>query len=88
MVPSELGNLSALTNLWLNNNSGLSGQLPMSLDTLANLERVRISGTGFTGCIPAALTASDSDDQRRRYAQPADLLVSSETRHIDHEGRT
>ena len=61
-VPEELGNLSSLTNLWLKKNSGLSGQLPMSLDSLTNLERVRIKETGFTGCIPAALANAPSTD--------------------------
>ena len=39
---------------WLRDN-GLSGQIPPSLGGLPNLQRVRIVGNDFTGCIPAGL---------------------------------
>ena len=60
-MPAEIGNLSNLTNLWLQDNS-LSGALPNELDNLTNLERVRIAPNGFTGCVPAALANADSTD--------------------------
>ena len=49
-----MGNLTALTNLWLKDNM-LIGQIPRELGDLPALERVRISGNEFTGCMPAGL---------------------------------
>ena len=59
-----MGDLSALTNLWLNHNY-LSGQIPQSLDNLEKLSRLRLAGNRFTGCLPAGLAAvrnSDADE--------------------------
>ena len=56
-VPADLGNLTNLTNLtnlWLRDNR-LSGQIPPSLGDLPSLQRVRIGGNAFTGCIPGGL---------------------------------
>ena len=53
-VLADLGRLTHLTNLWLRDN-GLSGQIPPSLGDLPNLQRVRIVGNDFIGCIPAGL---------------------------------
>ena len=52
-VPTQLGNLSSLTNLWLKNNS-LSGPIPEQLGQL-ELNRLRLSGSGLTACVPAGL---------------------------------
>ena len=60
-IPSELGKLTALTNLWLNNNK-LSGEIPASLGDLTNLERWRLRGNHFTGCVPAGLAAVANSD--------------------------
>ena len=61
-IPSELGNLAALTNLWLKTNQ-LSGDIPNSLGDLTNLERVRINRNPLlTGCVPAALANAPSSD--------------------------
>ena len=60
-IPAELGDLTSLTNLWLNGNE-LSGEIPAELDRLSNLVRWRMAGNDFTGCVPAGLAAvSDSD---------------------------
>ncbi len=64
-VPDSLVGLSSLTNLWLRDND-LTGQIPQSLGTLP-LQRVRINGTLFSGCMPAGLLdgpgrTSDAED--------------------------
>ena len=76
-VPSELENLTALTNLWLKDNM-LSGQLPEVLNNLTNLERVRISGNDFTGCIPAGLT-DDEETGRTSDAESLGLDVCEDS---------
>ena len=60
-VPAEIGDLGALTNLWLKDNN-LSGGLPNELDNLTNLERVRISGNRLHG-----LRACGAGYGRRRH---------------------
>ena len=49
-MPSELGNLSNLQRLYLNDNSGLSGPLPGSSTGLTSLTYLDLSGTGV--CAP------------------------------------
>ena len=52
-VPTQLGSLSSLTNLWLKNNL-LSGPIPEQLGQL-ELNRLRLTGSGLTGCVPEGL---------------------------------
>ena len=68
-MDSGLGDLSALTNLWLKDNM-LSGEIPRELGDLSSLVRVRISGNDFTGCIPAGLT----DDEEMGRTSDAESL--------------
>ena len=49
-IPSELGNLTNLQRLYLNDNSGLSGPLPGSFTGLTSLTHLDLSGTGV--CAP------------------------------------
>ena len=60
-IPMELGNLTSLTNLWLNGNM-LTGDIPSELDALSNLARWRLSGNMLTGCVPAALAGVTNSD--------------------------
>ena len=61
-IPSELGNLAGLTNLWLRNNR-LTGTIPSELGGLPNLERLRLShGNEFAGCVPADLVETPNTD--------------------------
>ena len=76
-IPSELGDLSALTNLWLKDNM-LSGEIPRELGDLPSLERVRISGNDFTGCIPAGLT-DDEETGRTSDAESLGLDVCEDS---------
>ena len=62
-IPSELGNLAELTNLWLSHNQ-LTGGIPSELlGGLSKLELLRLSGGNLlTGCVPAGLQeVPDSD---------------------------
>ena len=77
-VPEELGDLSALTNLWLNHNY-LSGQIPHSLDNLDKLSRLRLAGNRFTGCLPTGLAAvRNSDADQLGLETCADPAVGTE----------
>ena len=61
IIPTRLGNLSALTALDLSSNS-LTGHIPTELDNLTGLTRWRLAGNDFTGCVPDTLAAVvDSD---------------------------
>ena len=61
IIPTRLGNLSALTALDLSSNS-LTGHIPTELNSLTGLTRWRLAGNDFTGCVPDALAAVvDSD---------------------------
>ena len=53
MAPMELGNLVDLNNLLLMNND-LTGDIPSEWGAL-NLNRLWISGSGLTGCVPEGL---------------------------------
>ena len=53
-IPSELGNLSELTALWLWGNQ-LSGAIPAELGNLTNLTQLWINDNQLTGAIPATL---------------------------------
>ncbi|TXG56134.1 hypothetical protein EZV62_017447 [Acer yangbiense] len=54
-IPSELKNMEALTELWLDGNS-LTGPLP-DMSSLINLKIVHIENNSFSGEIPRALLA-------------------------------
>ncbi len=50
-IPPELGNLTNLEELYLRNNTGLSGPLPHSFTHLEDLNELLMDGTGL--CVPA-----------------------------------
>lgn len=53
-LPSELGNLRDLRELWLNNNS-LSGEIPPELGNLTDLEALDFGDNKLTGAIPVEM---------------------------------
>ena len=53
-IPSELGNLANLTELWLYGNR-LSGSIPSELGNLANLEHLELGLNLLSGTIPSEL---------------------------------
>ena len=53
-IPSELGNLTNLTDIWLIENQ-LSGSIPSQLGNLANLTYISLSGNQLSGEIPSEL---------------------------------
>ena len=53
-IPSELGSLSSLQNLWLSGNQ-LTGEIPAELGNLSNLQELKLSDNQLTGEIPAEL---------------------------------
>jgi hypothetical protein len=53
-IPPELGNLSHLIFLFLDNNQ-LSGSIPVELGNLNNLESLNLSSNQLTGSIPSEL---------------------------------
>ena len=54
-LPAELGNLTHLTELHLNNNYSLTGSIPAELGNLTNLTELYLNETALTGSIPAEL---------------------------------
>ncbi|HEY3387537.1 MAG TPA: hypothetical protein VGK46_13565, partial [Saprospiraceae bacterium] len=50
-LPPEIGNLSGLTELWLNNN-GHTGSIPYSFGNLTQLRYVQMAGNQLSGEIP------------------------------------
>ena len=53
-IPSSLGSLSNLSELWLSNNQ-LTGTIPSSLGNLSNLWGLHLSSNQLTGTIPSSL---------------------------------
>ena len=53
-IPAELGSLSDLIRLSLDNNE-LSGEIPAELGSLSNLVRLRLGGNSLSGCVPSSL---------------------------------
>ena len=53
-IPPELGNLSNLRGLWLNDNQ-LTGGIPSDLGNLADLERLSLARNQLSGDIPSEL---------------------------------
>ena len=51
-IPSELSNLTDLTDLYLGDNK-LVGSIPSELGNLTNLTELRLSGNELRGCVPA-----------------------------------
>jgi len=53
-LPTEIGNLTALTELYLSGNQ-LSGDIPTEIGQLARLERLYLSGNQLSGAIPDSI---------------------------------
>ena len=56
-----LGNLSGLTELWLNDNS-LTGRIPSRIEQLTNLTHVYLAGNSLSGCTPLYLRTVANND--------------------------
>jgi RHS repeat-associated protein len=54
-LPSDIGNLQALTYLSLTTNAGLTGTIPSSLGSINALKDIRLSQCNLNGSIPAGI---------------------------------
>ena len=54
-IPAELGDLTNLKELRLNNNH-LTGEIPAELGNLANLSKLQLDGNQLSGCMPSSLS--------------------------------
>ena len=64
-IPSELGNLTHLRELWLGDGNHLTGQIPPELSRLTRLKVLDLGGSELSGTIPTWLR--DMSDIRRLY---------------------
>lgn len=55
-IPDELTDLVSLTNLTLENNPDLTGNIPTDIGNLTNLTGFRIANCGLTGTVPASIS--------------------------------
>ena len=53
-IPAELGSLSNLETLYLNDNE-LSGEIPAELGSLSHLRYLDLSQNDLSGCVPSSL---------------------------------
>ena len=53
-IPAELGSLSNLEGLFLNDNA-LSGEIPAELGSLSNLRVLYLDDNELSGCAPSSL---------------------------------
>ena len=53
-IPAELGDLTNLEELYLNNNQ-LTGEIPAELGDLTKLTELQLRSNQLTGCIPEGL---------------------------------
>ena len=60
-IPPELGGLSNLEWLYLNDNQ-LTGEIPTELGNLSNLQWLYLGGNLLTGCVPAGLRDVPNND--------------------------
>ncbi len=67
-IPAELGNLSNLENLSLNNNA-LTGPIPTELGSLTALRNLTLGGNELTGPIPTELGNLSSLESLRLYSK-------------------
>lgn len=58
-LPTELGNLTKLTQLIITGAKGVTGPIPTSLARLGELDELNLSGLGLTGTIPPELAQLD-----------------------------
>ena len=70
-IPPELGGLSNLTRLWLDNNQ-LTGEIPPELGGLSNLTLLSLSSNQLTGEIPPELGGPVQPDVAGSIRQPVD----------------
>ena len=62
VIPAKLGQLTSLAQLNLHSNR-LSGFIPPELGNLGtSLQRLRLAGNRFTGCVPSGLAAVEDSD--------------------------
>jgi hypothetical protein len=54
-IPSAIGNLRHLRELWITGNPGITGTIPSSIGNLTDLKDLSISGTSIGGPIPEAI---------------------------------
>jgi Leucine-rich repeat (LRR) protein len=59
-IPSEVGLLTSMEKLWLNDNKGLSGSIPSEVADLTNLAEFLLDDTSITGTLLAELISLPS----------------------------